>query len=781
MTIDQAMQLAQKAQRNGAAAEAEQIYRKILAVQPAHADALDGLGSIAIEARQFDLAVDLIQRAIASDPRSAVFHFHLAMALGGKNSIDEAISAYRQALRINPEIAEAHYNIGVLLSGRGRLDDAAAEYRKALEVRPGYAEASNNLGNALSALSRWDDAIAAFGDAVRFKPDFAEAFNNLGNALRQVDRRHEAMEAFGRALALRPDFGEPHANRGNVLRELGLLEEAVSACRTAIGLIPNSAEAHRYLANALFDQGRLDEAIAACEAALRINPHSAEALNTLGNALAGKDRVEEAIGAFQQALRLKPDYADAWNNLGNALSGDGMAEQAIAAYRKAMALRPKKSNYHSNLLLTMLYAPGTSAPAILEESRRWAQRHAYPPPSARRAHHDDRTPGRKLRIGYVSADFQRHVCEPFILPLLKLHDRSQFEVHCYAEVQFPDEVTQKMRAAADGWFSTTGLSDQQVAERILEDRIDLLIDLKLHSRGNRLAVFALKPAPVQISWLGYPGTTGVPEIEYRLTEPYLDPPGLHDAFYTERSIYLPETVLACDPPDAAPRCGPLPAIENGFITFGNLNNFRKINDAVLQLHAQVLKEVPRSRLVMRAPTESTRRRTIERLASLGIEASRVDLIGTLASREIYFQQYQRVDIGLDPFPYNGHATSLDSFWMGVPVVTPIGPTAVGRAGWSQLCNLKLRELAATSPNQFIEIAVGLANDLPRLTELRETLRDRMRRSPLMDCPRFTKNVEAAYRKIWQDYCAANAAAEAPLALNEFSELPPSPPRLGGGL
>jgi predicted O-linked N-acetylglucosamine transferase (SPINDLY family) len=755
MTIDQAMQLAQQAHRNGKLAEAEQIYRKILSTQPTHGNALDGLGLIAIEVRQFDMGIDLIGRAIASNSRVDYFHFHLAVALGGKNRIDEAISEYRGALQINPNLAEAHYNIGVLLAGKARLDEAVAEYRQALQLKPNWAEACNNLGNALSALRRFDEAIAAFGDAIRLKPDYAEAFNNRGTALWESQRFGEAIDVIGRALALRPDFVEAHINRGNVLRDLGLFDDAVVSYQSAIRLKPDSAQAHHYLANALIDLERFDEAIAHCGQALGITPDSAEALNTLGNALIGKERVDEAIEAFRQALRLKPDYGDAHNNLANALSGEGMPEEAIASYRKAMELQPNRSNYHSNLLLTMLYVPGTNAPAILEESRRWAQRHAKAPPSARQPHLNDRTRGRKLRIGYVSSDFHRHVCDAFILPLLELHDRKQFEVYCYAEVRIPDEMTQKMRAHVPAWFSTVGFTDQQVVDRIREDRIDILIDLKLHSRGNRLSIFAHKPAPVAVSWLGYPGTTGAAEIDYRLTEPYLDPPGLHDAFYSERSIHLPDTVLCRQPPEAAPDCTMLPAIANGFITFGNLNTFRKINDDLLRLHAQVLKTVPGSRLAMRAPTESTRARTIEKMQRFGIEAGRLEFIGTLPSRENYFQQYHRIDIGLDAFPYNGHSTSIDSFWMGVPVVTLIGPTAVGRAGWSQLCNLDLRELAATTPEQFIEIAVRSAGDLPRLGELRRSLRDRMRNSPLMDCPRFTRNVEAAYRKMWEDYCAAN--------------------------
>ena len=308
------------------------------------------------------------------------------------------------------------------------------------------------------------------------------------------------------------------------------------------------------------------------------------------------------------------------------------------------------------------------------------------------------------------------------------------------------------------------LRTQQVAERIRSDRIDILVDLALHTANNRLLVFARKPAPVQVTWLGYPGTTGLSAIDYRLTDPYLDPPGLFDAFYSEESIRLPDTFWCYDPLTDQPPVNALPALENGFITFGCLNNFCKVNDGCLALWAQVLQAVPQSRLLLLAPRGQAREHVLARLQQEGIAAPRVEFADRQPRLE-YLKLYHRIDLGLDPLPYNGHTTSLDAFWMGVPTLTLVGKTVVGRAGWSQLCNLGLKELAAETPEQYVALAAELAADLPRLQELRGTLRQRMLRSPLMDANRFARHVEQAYRQMWRRWCQQTKPAEVSKAIS----------------
>jgi predicted O-linked N-acetylglucosamine transferase (SPINDLY family) len=356
-----------------------------------------------------------------------------------------------------------------------------------------------------------------------------------------------------------------------------------------------------------------------------------------------------------------------------------------------------------------------------------------------------------LRIGYVSPDFRDHADSFFTVPLLSNHDHGRFEIFCYSQVAHPDALTERQRGYADIWRDIAGLSDQQVADLVRGDRIDVLVDLKVHTADNRLLVFARKPAPVQVTWLGYPGTTGLSAMDYRLTDPYLDPPGLFDACYAEESLRLPDTFWCYNPLSDRPPASALPALESGAITFGCLNAFSKINDGCLALWAQALQAVPGSRLLLQAPRGPARDKVLTALQRGGIAAARVQFADR-RSRQEYLELYHQIDLCLDPLPYNGHTTSLDAFWMGVPTLTLLGRTVVGRAGWSQLCNLDLKELAAETPEQFVALAAELAGDLPRLQELRGSLRQRMERSPLMDAKRFARNVESAYREIWRRWC-----------------------------
>ena len=314
-----------------------------------------------------------------------------------------------------------------------------------------------------------------------------------------------------------------------------------------------------------------------------------------------------------------------------------------------------------------------------------------------------------------------------------------------------DALTERLRGHADLWRNISGLSDQHAADLVRHDQIDILIDLNVHTADNRLLVFARKPAPVQVSWLGYPGTTGLSTIDYRLTDPYLDPPGLFDAFSAEESLRLPDTFWCYDPLTDQPPINRASCPGVWRVTFGCLNNFCKVNDGCLALWARVLQAVPRSRLLLQAPRGPARDKVLARLGQEGIAASRVDFAAR-QSRPEYLKLYHQIDLGLDPLPYNGHTTSLDAFWMGVPTLTLLGKTAVGRAGWSQLCNLDLKELAAETPEQYVAMAAQLAGDLPRLDDLRRTMRRRMLQSPLMDANRFARNMEWVYRQIWRSWC-----------------------------
>jgi predicted O-linked N-acetylglucosamine transferase (SPINDLY family) len=362
-----------------------------------------------------------------------------------------------------------------------------------------------------------------------------------------------------------------------------------------------------------------------------------------------------------------------------------------------------------------------------------------------------------LRIGYVSPNFREHCQSLFTLPLFSKHDHERFEIICYAGFQIADETTQRLRGMVDGWRDTARMDDAAVAELVREDGIDILVDLTMHMTNGRPMLFARKPAPVQVAWLAYPGTTGLAAIDYRLTDPHLDPAGEQDDHYAEKSWRLPDTFWCYDPGSAEPAVNDLPALTRGVVTFGCLNNFCKVSDRALALWGAVLAAVPKSRLVLLAPAGAARQRVLATLAGCGIESGRIEFVGR-QPRGAYLRTYHQIDIGLDTVPYNGHTTSLDCYFMGVPVVTLVGRTVVGRAGLSQLTNLGLSELVGRTEGDFVRIAVDLAGDLPRLAQLRAGLRDRMRRSPLMDAARFARGVEAAYREMWRRWCETGAGA-----------------------
>jgi predicted O-linked N-acetylglucosamine transferase (SPINDLY family) len=696
---------------------AESLYQQILLADPKHPDALHLLGVVALQLGRGEVAVEYIEQALQLRPDHAEAHSNLGNALESLGRLEEAAAAQRQALRFRPDLAEIHGNLGKILRRQGKIEDAIACYRHALQLRPDFALAHNNLGNALKDLGELDQAVSCFRVALEFAPAYAEAHNNLGNAL----------------------------------KEQGKLEEAIACYQHALQLQPNYPEAHCNLGTALYDLDRLQEALAALQAALRLRPDLAEAHLNLGNVLRGLGKLDEAVACYRYAAQLRPELAVAHNNLGNALKDSGQLDEAVACYRHAFRLRPDYSEAHSNLIYCLLYHPNYSATAILEEARHWHQLHAQPLTPSNAFHANDPNPERRLRVGYVSPDFREHPIGFILMPLLSNHDRHQVEIYCYSGVLRPDRVTERFRSYADVWRNTVGLADGSLAERIRADRIDVLIDLNLHIAGSRLLTFARRPAPVQLTWLGYPGTTGLSSMDYRLTDPHLDPPGETDIDYAERSIRLPESFWCYDPLGDGPEVSELPALRGEPFTFGCLNNFTKVNSASLRLWATVLRAVPGSRLLLLAPTGTSRNSVCASLRQDGVDSERILFVDRQARTE-YLRTYHRIDLALDPLPYNGHNTSLDAAWMGVPTITLVGQTVVGRAGLSLLRNLRLPEFIAYNAAEYVTKAAVVASEIPRLARLRAGLREQMASSPLMDGPRFARGVEEAYRRMWQDWC-----------------------------
>ncbi len=517
VTVQQAFELASQHHQAGRLADAEGIYRQILAVQPNHADAVHSLGVIAHKFGRHDIAAKLIERALA---------------VGSANPA-------------------AHANLGEVYRAAGRLDEAILECRRAIELKPDFAEPHANLGLALAALGRIDDAILAQSRAIELNPDIAELHNNLGTALAQRDRFDEAIASYRRALALRPDYADAFNNLGNVLKDRAQLNEAAAAYQRAIEIAPHLADAHYNLANVLREFGRFDESVA----------------------------------GYRRTLAHQPQHLEAHINLGNVLMELGQLDEAIGEYRRALQLQPGDARAASNLIYLLQFHPGTSGGVLVQEqtslNRRFGdsvKRFILP-----QANHRDAE--RPIRIGYVSPDFRAHVVGWNLLPLFRHHDRTQFEVVCYSGVTHPDRLTKEFRQHADHWRSTVKVADEQFAEMIQGDRVDILVDLTQHMAGNRLPVFARKPAPLQLSFAGYPASTGLETIDYRISDRWLESEieqRCESELRPAEQVIRIDSFWCYDPCGMEVEVNGLPTKESNRITFGSLNNFCKVNEVTTE-------------------------------------------------------------------------------------------------------------------------------------------------------------------------------------------------------
>jgi protein O-GlcNAc transferase len=650
------------------------------------------------------------------------------------------------------ELVEA----GLRRHREGRRAEAEALYRRALAEDPTQADAWHLLGVVAMEAGRPDAAVELITHAVELRGDVALYHGNLGEAYRRLGDFPRAVAALEETIRLEPDHADAHLNLGSALRATGRLPEAVERLRTAVRLRSESALAHFNLGLALAEDSN-EEAIGEFEEAVRLDGTLSEAYDGLGTAMWLAGRLDESIAAHEQALRLDPRSALAASSLGNTLKDAGRMEGAVGWLRRAAELRPDVPAFQSSLIYGLYFHPSPEAPRWVEaEQREWVRRFAEPVARLRRPHGNVRDPEKRLRVGYVSPDFRDHVIGRNVLPLIENHDRQRIEVYGYSDTKRADAVTERFRARAAGWREVSGVTDAAVAEMVRADGIDVLVDLSQHL-GNRLALFAIKPAPVQVSFAGYPAAAGVPMIDYRLSDPYLEPRGVEEEgpMGGERLVRLPHSFWCYDPLEVDVEVGESPARGAGHVTFGCLNNFCKVNAGVLELWSAVMREVGGSKLVILSPEGSHRAAALATMERHGIEGARVEFLAPRPRRQ-YLDLYHRIDLGLDTLPYNGHTTSLDALWMGVPVVTLVGQTSVGRAGLSQLSNVGMTALVAGTADEFVPIAVEWARDIPRLAEVRRRLRSRMERSPLMDARGFVGAIEAAYRGMWLKYCEGGA-------------------------
>lgn len=765
--------------------QAEALYRQVLTVNPKHADSLHLLGIIMRQAGQPAQALQYLDKAIKIQPRAAAYRTSRGNALKDLGRTDEAEVAYRDALRIQRDFPEALANLGGLLVELGRFADAEKICRDAVRVRPDYT-AQVNLGLALAGLDQLEDAAACFREAVRLRPEVPEAHNHLGHTLDRLGRPVEAENHLREALRLRPHFADAHNNLGIVYRKIGRMASAAAFFEAAVRVRPDFAEARINLVDTLHLLGRAEEAEPHGREAVRLRPNSPDAHNSLGLALSGLGRHSDAEAAYREALRLRPDFAAAHSNLGNALKELGRIHEAEACFREALRLEPEHSGATKGLAATLLaqrrfadaaaileramgnvvatetgwrvllgsylYVPGMDLDARFAKHQEFgramverAEADPLPPPE------NDRTPGRRLRIGWLSSDFHRHPVARNIGILFRNRDTNAFETFCYADVKQPDSMTEAFKRRTDTWRSISGLDDAIVARMIRDDRIDIMIYLAGHFDDNRPQLAAWRPAPVQISMLDA-ATSGVPGMDYYLADRVLAPAKGPEKF-TERVLRLPMWYVH-EPPLGGPAPAPPPCLAGTGVRFSSFHNPSKLHPQVFAHWGEILRRLPDAQIHFQY---------MERFADKPLQDSiRRDLGDDVSSRVSFgvftrpigdhLDLYNRVDISLDPFPFTGSTATFEALWMGVPVVTLAGDTFVSRLTASTLDKVGLNDLITTSTEEYVETAVRLASDHARLSELHRILRDRLVRSVICDGPRATRYFERALRAVWRKWC-----------------------------
>jgi predicted O-linked N-acetylglucosamine transferase (SPINDLY family) len=677
--------------------------------------------------------------------------------------LDEALLAYRngqdakaqrlcrEALFMAPGDVPTLSLMGKLELKAGRLQAAVKTLERVAQLAPTSVVDLCNLGVAYHRLKLLDQAVEVLARAVKLDLQKADAVFNLGLALMDRGDTEQGFVCLGSAARLKPESASIQLALARELMRAGRADEASDRFAAAWQLQPGSSELGLERLAALEESDRAQEAEQFVRHLLQTDPKVAALHAVFGRMLSKLNRYSEAVAAFRQALTLGHSPLTLANPMAFALAKQGRLEQALHELEEIVAQNPAHNMEHSNLVFHSMFDAKYDAGQLLDVARGWNERHARPLMGKRQPHSRDRNPDRKLRVAYVSPDFRGHVQRLFTLPVFRNHDHTAHTIICYSSVRRPDPLTEELKRWSDQWYEVRQLTDSELAQKIREDAIDVLVDLTMHMAGCRLKVFAEKPAPVQFTWLAYPGTTGVDGVDYRITDPHLDPPGA-PLPYSEESLWLPATFWCYDPAGDEATVSELPAVRNAHVTFGCLNNFMKVNRTVLELWARVLSSVPSSRLLLLAPEGWSRAFVTEVFGSAGVSSDRVEFV-TQRERHEYLDLYNRIDIALDTFPYNGHTTSLDAFWMGVPVVTLLGNTIVGRAGLSLAKNLDLDELVARDSDQFVQIATKLTSDIPRLQELRGGLRRRMESSPMMDAPGFTRSLEGLYREGWRRWCA----------------------------
>lgn len=706
--------------RNGRYAEAEVQARALTQRYPQHGQSWMVLGAVLKNQGRSAEAIEPMQHATGLLPNDVNAFNNLGGALTDVGRIAEAETVLRRALAINSTHAQALNNLGTTLLASGKFAEAEVNLRRAIAADPKMTDAYNNLGNALKALGRLDDAVASYRRATQLNPKFAGAHYNLGIVLQDLGNLTAAEACYRRALELRPDFAAAYNNLGVCLMRLGRLDEAETQCRRALQLDPNFADAYVNLGATLMSQGRQTDAEACYRQALELNPNHVLAHSNLGVALQDLGRLDDAENSFRRALEINPEYRDALNNL----------------------------------LFVQNYHPEKSAEDIFQVYREFGAR--FDVPAAQIAPHtNDRNAQRRLKVGYVSPDFRKHSALYFVEPLLAHHDKNAVEVFAYVDLSREDALTPRFKKHVDHWIAAQGLSDDELAARIRADGIDILVDHSGHGNGNRLRMFGRKPAPVSVTWLGCNFTTGMSTVDYYLTNHQSAPPGT-EKYFSELPWRMDGPHYVYAPADDMGEVSALPALSTGHVTFGTLTRAIRVNPRTIRVWAEILTRVAGAQLIIdshdyrAAPAQEM---LAAKFAAYGIARERLQI----GYHSPPWDVLRRMDIGLDCFPHNSGTTLYESLYMGVPYITLASRPSLGRLGSSILTDAGHPEWSASSEDEYVEIAVKLAADLPRLASLRAELRPQMQSGPLMDAAAYTRRVEAAYRAMFARWAQEHPA------------------------
>lgn len=675
---------------------------------------------------RIDEAEVVYRRLLATNPDWAYVRQLLGLICHQRRDFGEAAAAIEEAVRLQPGIAEYHNNLGEVYRALGRVADAVKCYRRALELNPAYADAHYNLGLTLLDAQEPEAAEGHFRLAVKEKPSAPEMHNALGLCARALGRFDEALAHFDRAIEWRKDYAEAYRNRALTHQARGDNSAALLEYQRLLQLFPDHELALINLGNLLRDVGRISAAEEAIRRALAVNPASPWAQLTQANLLLAKGQAEEAVETFDK------------------LRGTPMDLPEVGSY----------------LLYAATCASSLPSVDVADRHREWAERFARQVPRFEpKARARD---GSRLRIGFVSGDFSEHAVMRFLMPVLQRADRNKLEFFCYSNSGVTDAVTQKTQIVAEHWRTILGWSDQRAGEQIIADGIDILIDLAGHTAKNRLLLFARKPAPLQVSYLGYPNTTGLSTIDYRIVDRWSDPEGLTDPHYPEKLWRLPETAWCYRRPENLPEVTASPRLPKGEFAFGSFNNLAKLSRRTIELWSAVLRAVPHATLILKARVlaeDAVRDEVVARFEHAGVGHRRLQFAPWTPTSREHFEYYRRVDLALDTFPYHGTNTTCDALIMGVPVLTLAGETHCSRVGVSLLTNVGWPQWVAKSDEDFVRRAVELAGAPEKLAEIRATLRPRMEASPLMDESRFVRYFEDALEAMWRRHGGERSAVD----------------------